>query len=74
MKNVSDKSHSTWTYPLADYWEGGPPTEQADRQSNSLPIYFNKLHAQRVCVGIHDADKYVKLSAYFYWLALLMIE
>ncbi|CAL1697215.1 unnamed protein product [Somion occarium] len=39
------------------YWEGGPPTEQADRLSNSVPIYFSKLIAQRKCAHIHEADK-----------------
>ncbi|KAL4245311.1 FAD/NAD(P)-binding domain-containing protein [Abortiporus biennis] len=39
------------------YWEGGPPTEVADRLSNSLPISFSKLLQQRVSREIHAADK-----------------
>jgi len=39
------------------YWEGGPPTEIADRFANSIPNYFGKLIAQRVAAGIHEADK-----------------
>ncbi|KAI0074817.1 FAD/NAD(P)-binding domain-containing protein [Panus rudis PR-1116 ss-1] len=39
------------------YWEGGPPSEVADRIDNSFPIYFGKLLAQRTCEAIHQADK-----------------
>ncbi|PSS35577.1 hypothetical protein PHLCEN_2v1454 [Hermanssonia centrifuga] len=39
------------------FWEGGPPTETADRLDNSLPILFTKLLAQRKAATIHEADK-----------------
>ncbi|KAI0344326.1 FAD/NAD(P)-binding domain-containing protein [Trametopsis cervina] len=40
-----------------NYWEGGPPTEIADRLDNSIPIIFSKLIAQRQTKEIADADK-----------------
>jgi hypothetical protein len=39
------------------YWQGGPPTEEADRLDSSLPIRFMKLFAKRKAASIHEADK-----------------
>lgn len=39
------------------YWQGGPPTEEADRLDNTVPIRFKKLLAKRVAAKIHEADK-----------------
>ncbi|KAJ6488872.1 hypothetical protein C8R45DRAFT_1053267 [Mycena sanguinolenta] len=39
------------------YWEGGPPTDVADRNSASLPpLVVGELH-QRLTAGIAEADK-----------------
>lgn len=39
------------------YWEGGPPTEEADRIANSFPILFSKLVGQRVTAYLKEKDK-----------------
>ncbi|KAJ3520841.1 hypothetical protein NM688_g9105 [Phlebia brevispora] len=39
------------------YWQGGPPTEEADRLFASMPIRFMKLLAPRLMAAIHEADK-----------------
>ena len=38
------------------YWEGGPPTDEADRLDNSTPILFSKLLAQRATAVIKQKD------------------
>ncbi|KAJ3559302.1 hypothetical protein NM688_g425 [Phlebia brevispora] len=38
------------------YWEGGPPTEEADLLNASIPILYSKLLAKRTAAGIHKAD------------------
>lgn len=40
-----------------NYWEGGPPIEEADRLDNSVPILFNKLLAQRGTAIIKEKDQ-----------------
>ncbi|KIK43949.1 hypothetical protein CY34DRAFT_803284 [Suillus luteus UH-Slu-Lm8-n1] len=42
---------------LAIFWEGGPPTDVADRVSASYPNALLKLVHQRVTKDIADADK-----------------
>ncbi|KAF7798202.1 hypothetical protein EIP86_009419 [Pleurotus ostreatoroseus] len=42
-------------WPL--FWEGGPPTEEADRLSASLPTFFTKEISQRVAAMVHEADR-----------------
>ena len=39
-----------------NYWEGGPPIEEADRLENSVPILFGKLIAQRKAAFIKQQD------------------
>ncbi|KIP03537.1 hypothetical protein PHLGIDRAFT_94663 [Phlebiopsis gigantea 11061_1 CR5-6] len=39
-----------------NYWEGGPPTDEADRLDNSVPILFGKLIAQRKAARIKQQD------------------
>lgn len=39
-----------------NYWEGGPPIDEADRLENSVPILFSKLLAQRATVVIKQRD------------------
>ncbi|KAI0089793.1 FAD/NAD(P)-binding domain-containing protein [Irpex rosettiformis] len=40
-----------------NYWEGGPPTETADRIENTMPILLAKLFAQRQTVELAEKDK-----------------
>ena len=52
--------HSYPDFPpktTANYWEGGPPTQTADRIEYTLPILLAKLFAQRQTVQLAEADK-----------------
>ena len=40
------------------YWEGGPPTEYADRVSASITTHYKKLMLKRVTKEIADIDRY----------------
>ena len=40
-----------------NYWEGGPPIDEADRLENSVPILFSKLLAQRATAKIKARDR-----------------
>ena len=40
------------------YWEGGPPTEYADRISASITTHYKKLMLKRVTKEIADIDRY----------------
>ncbi|KAG6374832.1 FAD/NAD(P)-binding domain-containing protein [Boletus reticuloceps] len=42
---------------MALYWEGGPPTDVADRVNASYPAHVAKLVHQRVTKDIAEADK-----------------
>ncbi|KAH8084312.1 hypothetical protein BXZ70DRAFT_568551 [Cristinia sonorae] len=39
------------------YWEGGPPTDAADRIANTLPVRLNKLLWARKTRSIAEADR-----------------
>lgn len=41
----------------ANYWEGGPPTQTADRLENTIPILLAKLFAQRQTKTLAEQDK-----------------
>ncbi|TCD68951.1 hypothetical protein EIP91_009341 [Steccherinum ochraceum] len=40
-----------------NYWEGGPPIDDADRLANSFPVKFSRLFGGRAVKDIMDADK-----------------
>ena len=45
-------------FSLGLYWEGGPPTDYADRVSASVTINYKVLMLKRITKEIADSDRY----------------
>lgn len=54
----------TYSCAQALYWQGGVPTDIADRLNASFPTHIAKLLQRRVTKDIADADKYVITLSY----------
>lgn len=62
-------------YHIGLYWEGGPPTDDADLISASFPINFMRVMNPRLTAEIAAADKYDQSMAFIaYILDLRLIN